>query len=201
MEESDKPERIADWQSIEMDYRTGIKTLRVIASEHGITEGAIRKRAKRDEWERDLAPKIRERADALVRREAVRKEVRESLRVLEKDVVEANAIDQAAVRIAHRRDISRGRELAMRLMGELELQTENRELFEQLGELLYEPDEKGKDKRNELYNKVISMSGRVSNMRTLMESLRIAVALERENWGIDERKKSDDAPTVYNMTF
>jgi hypothetical protein len=43
-----------DWERIELDYRAGVKTLRQIAAEHGITHGAINKRAKRDGWERDL---------------------------------------------------------------------------------------------------------------------------------------------------
>jgi len=45
----------ADWERIELDYRAGIKTLRQIADEHGITHGAVNKRAKRDGWERDLS--------------------------------------------------------------------------------------------------------------------------------------------------
>ena len=44
-----------DWERIELDYRAGIKTLRQIADENGITHGAINKRAKRDGWERDLS--------------------------------------------------------------------------------------------------------------------------------------------------
>lgn len=44
-----------DWERIEMDYRAGIKTLRQIADENGITHGAVNKRAKRDGWERDLS--------------------------------------------------------------------------------------------------------------------------------------------------
>ena len=44
-----------DWERIELDYRAGIKTLRQIADEHGITHGAINKRARRDGWERDLS--------------------------------------------------------------------------------------------------------------------------------------------------
>ena len=36
-----------DWEKIELDYRAGIKTLREIASEHGLSDGAVRKRAKR----------------------------------------------------------------------------------------------------------------------------------------------------------
>jgi len=41
-----------DWERIEAGYRAGVMSLRELATLHGITEGAIRKRAKRDEWER-----------------------------------------------------------------------------------------------------------------------------------------------------
>ena len=54
METTNKP--APDWEKIEADYRAGIKTLRQIAGEHGVTHGAINKRAKRDGWSRaDLA--------------------------------------------------------------------------------------------------------------------------------------------------
>ena len=63
-----KPGRKAppDWERIEFDYRVGLKTLRQIADENGISHGAINKRAKRDGWERDLSAKIQSKADALV---------------------------------------------------------------------------------------------------------------------------------------
>ena len=35
-----------DWEKIELDYRAGIKTMRQIADENGITHGAVNKRAK-----------------------------------------------------------------------------------------------------------------------------------------------------------
>ena len=35
-----------DWEAIETAYRAGVMSLREIASLHGISEGAIRKRAK-----------------------------------------------------------------------------------------------------------------------------------------------------------
>ena len=41
-----------DWVAIEVDYRAGVKPLRLMAEEHGITHGAINKRAKRDCWTR-----------------------------------------------------------------------------------------------------------------------------------------------------
>jgi len=42
-----------DWISIEGEYRADISSLREIGAKYGITEGAIRKRAKRDGWLRD----------------------------------------------------------------------------------------------------------------------------------------------------
>ena len=51
-----------DWERIELDYRAGVKTLRQIADEHGISHGAINKRAKRDGWERKKATRQQEPA-------------------------------------------------------------------------------------------------------------------------------------------
>ena len=57
--------RVIDWESIEREYRAGIKTLREIASSHGITHAAIDKRAKRDGWERDLSGRIKSKAEGV----------------------------------------------------------------------------------------------------------------------------------------
>ena len=196
-----------DWAQIEAAYRAGVNTLRQIASENGITEGAIRKRAKKEDWERDLAAKIREKADALVRKEAVRSEVRKITCVPEKEIVEANAELQAHVRREQRKDISRSRKLVMTLLEELELQTGSVGLLEQLAELLYDRNEDAtreqqaaQDKRMELFQKVISLSGRTGIMKSLADSLKTLVALEREAFGIDERR-APDSQTVFNMTF
>ena len=42
--------KVIDWEKIELDYRSGVKSLREIASEQGVSDTAIRKRAKRDNW-------------------------------------------------------------------------------------------------------------------------------------------------------
>ena len=41
-----------DWEAIKAAYCAGAETLRAIAEQHGITEGALRKRAGRDQWVR-----------------------------------------------------------------------------------------------------------------------------------------------------
>jgi len=178
-----------DWERIELDYRAGIKTLRQIAEEHGITHGAINKRAKRDGWERDLSQKIQAKADALVSRAAVSKTVSADTRVAEKQVVEANAQTVADVRLAHRRDIHRARRLTNALLQELEQQTdpETLVLLGDLGELLENPDDKtGRDKLNELYQAVISLPERSKTMKVLAESLQKLVDMERTAFGMDK---------------
>lgn len=55
-----------DWEAVQELYRVGVASLRAIAAEHNCTEGAIRKRAKKDGWTRaalTVAAKVTDRAD------------------------------------------------------------------------------------------------------------------------------------------
>lgn len=71
----------ADWAAIEADYRAGIKSLRQMAVQQGLSEGAVRKRAKKEDWARDLGPRIKAKAQSMVRKEAVRSAVRSAVRM------------------------------------------------------------------------------------------------------------------------
>jgi hypothetical protein len=66
------PRRSHDWEEIEAQYRAGVLSSVQIATAHGITEGAIRKRAKAESWVRDLSAKIRVRTEAALVRAEVR---------------------------------------------------------------------------------------------------------------------------------
>ena len=181
-----------DWDQIELDYRAGVKSLRQIASEQNVSEGAIRKRSKRDDWSRDLSKKIQAKADDLVRKETVRSEVRTKLTITEKDTIDANGQKQASIRITHRKDISRARSISMKLFDELELMVgaENVGLLQQLGELLYSPDDKGMDKLNDLYMKIINLSNRVKAIKELSDTMKTLVALERQAYGLEEKENT-----------
>lgn len=176
-----------DWEKIELDYRAGILTLREIAAQHGISHGAINKRAKRDGWERDLAAKIQAKADALVSKAAVSMQVSAESRKAESAVVDANARAVADVRLAHRRDIHRSRNIVMELLGELEQQAggDAAVLLADLGTLMRKEDEQGQDKLNDLYQKIVSLPGRAKTMKDLGESMRVLVTLERQAFGMD----------------
>ena len=176
-----------DWEKIEADYRAGIKTLRQIAGEHGVSHVAINKRAKRDGWSRDLSAKIAAKADELVTKGAVTSAVTTESRISEREIIDANAQAIVSVRLSHRRDIQRSRRIAMALLEELEQQAggEQVAMLEQLGELMRREDDRGQDKLNDLYRKIISLPGRAKTMKDLGESLRVLVTLERQAFGLD----------------
>ena len=198
METTHKP--APDWEKIEADYRAGILSLREIAEAHpGTNHVAIARKAKREGWSRDLAAKIRAKADALVTERTVTADVTAERRVSERDIIDANAQAIVSVRLSHRRDIQRSRSITMRLLEELELQSgrENAELLEQLGELMRREDDRGQDKLNDLYQKIISLPGRAKTMKDLGESLRVLVTLERQAFGLDDKdQKPQDALTT-----
>lgn len=184
----------ADWERIERDYRAGLKTLRMIAEENGISHGAINKRAKRDGWERDLSAKIQAKADALVSKAWVSKTVSKEAAVTEREIIDANASAIVSIRLAHRTDIARGRNICAAMFQELELQcgADTVAMLEELGEMMRAPDAAGADKMNELYRKIISLPGRAKTMKDLGDSLAKVVALERQAFGMKDGDNAGD---------
>lgn len=134
---------------------------------------------------RDLNAKVRAKADELVRKAEVRTQVREDQRLTESRQIEVEANIQKGVRLAQRADIKRSRALCMRLLTELEKQTNQVPELQALGEILRSPDDKGQDKLSDIYQAVISLPERTKTMKALAEALRILVSLEREAFGID----------------
>lgn len=188
-----KAKPVVDWERVESDYRAGLLSVREIAAACGVSHVAIAKRAKRDGWSRDLNAKIQAKADALVTKALVTSEVTAERLVTDAAIVSANAEVIANVRLNHRKDISKFRTLALSLLAELELQTGNTELFEQLGDFLRSEDDKGADKRNDIYQKVISSAGRIDGVKKLAETLKILIGLEREAYGLVDNVGKNDA--------
>ena len=189
--------KAVDWERIELDYRAGAMSLREIAANHpGTNHVAIARRAKTEGWTRDLSERIKAKAEDLVTRAAVTADVTANRAVTEKQVVEANAQDQASVRLSHRKDIQRKRAIVASLMDEMEAQVgpENAALLAGLGEVMRSPDENGQDKLNDLYRRIISLPERAKTAKTLAETLRIAVDMERQAFGMDAKGADGATP-------
>lgn len=185
-----------DWERVETLYRAGVLSLREIAAQcGGCNEASIRKRAKRDGWERDLSAKIHAKADALVRKAEVRSAARADSAASERLIIEANAERIAQVRGEHRADIARLRALALRLLAECEAEAADPAVFAELGEILRRPDDNQQDRLNDAYMKAISLPQRIKGVKELAETLRVLVTMEREAYGIvaEPPKPPDDA--------
>jgi predicted DNA-binding protein YlxM (UPF0122 family) len=178
-----------DWERIEHLYRAGLLSVREIAASCGVSHVAIHKRAKRDGWVRDLSAKIQAKADALVNSELVNREVTKETLVTERGIVEANAQVIANIRIGHRTDIARYRRLANKLLEELEDLTDNRQLFEELGEILHNPED---TRLSDAYHKVIALPSRTKTLKELGETLKNLITLERQAYDVGAEQPNDD---------
>ncbi len=226
--------KIIDWPAVEHDYRTGVKSLRLMGREYGVSESGIARRAKRDGWLRGVGGK--DVSVAEVTKVAKASEVDEANTVVADTKVELDtkteakagvtlpahqknqqqnqlqiqyqtqhqtqdrnqeraqqqAQNQAQVQteiiLSHRRNIARVRNVTMRMIEELEVQTDNPDLLDELRESLSVPDNKAQEKRDDLFRRAISLSSRTSTMKTLADSLKILIMLEREAFGVDNKK-------------
>lgn len=189
MTENTKPK--PDWEKIELLYRAGILSLREIAEQHPQTNHvAITRRAKKEGWTRDLSEKIKIKAESIVTKSGVTADV-----TAERDIVESGAQAIANIRLSHRGDIARFRKLSLKLLDELESQTDNNDLYAELGELLRQEGDNGQDRRNDLYNKVIDLPSRIDGSKKLAETLKHLITLEREAYGINDAQKIEVSTT------
>lgn len=193
--------KTVDWEAIEPHWRAGIKTKLQISEEFGVSRAALDKHFAKEGIERDLTTRIQAKAEALVTRSQVTSVVTPESRATDREIIEANAQAIVAVRIGQRRDIQRGRSIAMSLFAELEASCgeENVALLNQLGEMLRAPDEFGNDKLNDLYHKIISLPGRAKTMKDLTASLATLIDKERQAFGLDKGVSERESNPVVAM--
>jgi hypothetical protein len=187
--------RSVDWESVELRYRAGSESLRTTAAAFGITEGAIRQRAKRENWARDLEARVRQATDAALLRKAATHDVR-----TEREVVAVEAEMRSEIVVRHRKDIQRGRSLSMTMLGELEVMTEAPMLIRDLQSCLAQC-QAGEDiphailaKADTLLGQALTLDNRAGVLKTLTDTLTKLVALEREAFGLDKQDIEMDDP-------
>lgn len=90
------------------------------------------------------------------------------------------------VRARHRRQIATIRQLCEQSEQQLKGIAENRDLFQELGDLLYSPDPKGRDRQVEVFRGVISIPSQLSNLKQLVQLMDQLIKLERVTLGMNE---------------
>lgn len=204
--------KAVDWDAIEPHYRSGIRSLKEIGKEFGVSDAGIIKHANKEGWARNLKSKIQARADAMVSASVVSAEVSankaRTKKQAEKQVIEVEATVQSRIRLAHRADIGRARTMGMHLMSEVEAQSFHPEVLKEIDQLLAGipkgktlddlPEDKQKAARALLSDglaKALALGQRTATYKSLVDSLTRLVGLEREAYGITEDTDLEDPVT------
>lgn len=160
-----------DWGAIEADYRAGTLSNRQIADRHGVSESAIRKRAKDGEWVRTEGQSAHQSAH---------QPLAEILPPLDRQVRSADA-GEARDHVEH------GREIASRMLDELDATTSH------VGELVTMIEEETADdrdgKRRNAMLKAISLPSRAMTLKIIMQALAVA----KEVAGVGTGGKKEEA--------
>lgn len=181
---------LPDWEGIEKLYRAGMISVRAIAELHEVTEGAIRKKAKNQGWERDLTAKVQQKArDELVRAEVRTAHARTHGVRTEREIVEAAALTVVTVVREHRRDISTGRNIVALLSAQLQSAAGQRDELENLIELETGEDETG-ERRAKLM-KAVSLPVHASTLRDLSTAMKNLIGLERQAFNVPDVPEPD----------
>lgn len=176
-----------DWESVEGAYRAGIRSLKDIGAEFGVSDAGIIKRAKRDGWARNLAAKIAARAEAKVSAAVVSDLVSAQRAFNEERIIEANATFRAAVVMQQRNDVSRARRLTQQLFDELELLICGSAELEQMADILAIHDD---GKMQGLLAKVLALPTKTDVVKKLTEAMRILVEIERKVLRINDEEEN-----------
>lgn len=185
-----------DWEAIERAYRAGSLSIRNIAERHGVSDTAVRKKAKALGWARDLSDQVRKE----VRSKLVRGEVRNDQGAnceLDAEIIEEAAEEGARVVRSHRRDIRKATILANLLMDDLMTTIQRREEIEEDIDAETSEDNNGMRRAS-----MLAAVGLPSNSKTLFQlssAMKNLQVLERQAYSLDEKEKTDEADELSKM--
>ena len=185
-----------DWEAIERAYRAGALSIRTIADRNGISDTAIRKKAKASGWVRDLSEQVRKE----VRNKLVRGEVRDGQCAnpeRDAEIVEEAAEEGATVVRSHRRDIRKASNLANLLMDDLLTTIQQRESIEDAIEDETRDDGNGMRRANMLG--AVSLPSNAKTLFQLSSAMKNLQVLERQAFNLDDKEQSSDVDELSNL--
>lgn len=212
------PQKV-DYARIEPDWRLGFKSPRQLASEYEANTGnkvshqSIIKHFTKLGIPRDLTAKAVAKAQSMVDIAMVDSKGDTSTAVAtinrettprDAEIIEYKALDHANTLLSHRKDITIYRNLAAKLLAEIEIETDHPESFEELAKLVIwdQASVDGVQTKAEvdrmvrlqmLFDRVMSNPGRVDSLKKLADTMKTLIGLERQALGL----KDDDVPPDY----
>ncbi|MBD1602090.1 hypothetical protein [Pseudomonas typographi] len=185
-----------DWEAIERAYRAGALSIRTIAERNGISDTAIRKRAKASGWARDLSEQVRKE----VRNKLVRGEVRDEQCANpehDAEIIEEAAEEGARVVRSHRRDIRKATNLANLLMDDLLTTISKREEIEDSIEAETADDSNGMRRATML--SAVALPSNAKTLFQLSSAMKNLQVLERTAFGLDDKEQPNDSDDLSKL--
>lgn len=192
-EQKEKRAKI-DWEGVELHYRAGIRSLMDIAKDYGVSDAGILKRAKTQGWTRNLAAKIKAKADAKVSAAAVSEIVSVQKATNQNAIVEANAEIVAQADLINRKDVLLALQVSRSQLEEVAALCD-KELSKELAWLndVAIGSKLAKGIRPEvvaklegLFDYIISLAGRVKLSKDIAASHGVYIPMQRKILKLDE---------------
>ena len=178
-----------DWSAITPHFRAGLRSIKSIGKEFGVSDVAIIKHFRRLGISRDLKARIHEVAAEKVRAAEVRASVSALTPQTVQLTVEVNAQVIALLQMKHRGMGADAAALVIRQMAELGQGTDSPDLFMRVAELLESlDDEPTAGQRTDMYaalSLIASLPARAKVLKDLVDSMQKIIGVEREAFGLN----------------
>ena len=191
-----------DYERLEPAWRAGIKSPTQLAAEYteatgiSVSRAAIIKHFTKLGVPRSLADRVKAKADAMVLQAMVTGKVSTETTKRDAEIIGDNATIVANVQLSHRTDISRAKRIANRLLDALE----RLEIAEVPSDALVEAKAAASTSGKPFEPPAsASLKEHTVMFRTLAESQRVLIGLERDAYGLDrgvEPPVDDDVDPV-----
>lgn len=175
-----------DWELIEREYRTGRFSLTQLEKRHGVHRSNISRRAKKDNWEKDLTDRVRERTQQKITKASLSPEAQAAFDNDDDQIVEHAANENAAVVKGHRKNLERWRGIAERFAELLENQLAE-------GKIKVELPTGGSTE----IDIPLEYVGKCMGHGT--QALDRVIKLERQNYGLDANDKDEGVKTFEEL--
>ncbi|WP_427030896.1 hypothetical protein [Halomonas sp. H2] len=175
-----------DWELIEREYRTGRFSLTQLEKRHGVHRSNISRRAKKDNWEKDLTGRVRERTQQKITKASLSPEAQAAFDNDDDQIVEHAANENAAVVKGHRKNLERWRSIAERFAELLENQLAE-------GKIKVELPTGGSTE----IDIPLEYVGKCMGHGT--QALDRVIKLERQNYGLDANDKDEGVKTFEEL--
>lgn len=177
------PRKLIDWDLIQRLFIANQLTIRQIAKECGVSDAAIRKRAKANGWVRDLSGPIKARTQAKI----AMAEVAAIASLAAQEKVAARSAELTAEAIEHASDIAAG--IVVRHRSDLKKHVERSNVIgERLDTMIQEA------------SGLKDMAIITQCFKSLVEAQSRIIALEREAFGLDDKDVSDESDEFAHLS-